>query len=211
MRSSSTGSSGRSSAPSIQSFGWQSFLVKKFTEPARVFVDDRSAARRGKEVERFVGALPGFIAGLELEFVADPAAANYRIFVIDRSAYLEVVAREVYSRPGSSFAPGRCLVRVVSTSSGITRSDAVIVADDGEFLFHRCMVEEVLQGFGPINDDRTLSQSVFNDLSPHAIFTRFDQHILNMLYDPRIEAGMTKLEAARVLPTVVAEVRARLD
>ena len=194
-----------------QSFGWQSFLVKKFTEPVRVFVDDRSTARRGREVERFVGSLPGMIAGLNIEFVTDAADANYRVFVIDRSAYREVVLREIYSRPDSSFAPGKCLVRVLSTSSGITRSDAVIVADEGEFLFRRCMVEEVLQGFGPINDDRTLSESIFNDRSKLAIFTRFDQHILNMLYDPRIEAGMTKLEAARVLPSVIAEVRARLD
>ena len=99
------------------------------------------------------------------------------------------MAREVYGRPTSTFAPGKCLVRVVSTSAGISRSDAVIVADEGEFLFHRCMVEEILQGLGPVNDDRSLGESVFNDMSRHATFTDFDRHILNMLYHPADRAG----------------------
>ena len=72
------------------------------------------------------------------------------------------------------------------------------------------MVEEVLQGLGPVNDDPTLKQSVFNDRSRHATFTNFDRHILNMLYHPLIRPGMSKEEASVVLPRVAAEVRARL-
>jgi hypothetical protein len=94
--------------------------------------------------------------------------------------------------------------------SGITRSDAVIVADEGDFLFHRCMIEEILQGLGPVNDDRSLTESVFNDRSRHASFTAFDRHILNMLYHPLILPGMTRLEVDLVLPTIVTEVRERL-
>ena len=78
------------------------------------------------------------------------------------------MAREVYRRPTSSFAPGKCLVRVVSTSAGIIRSDAVIVADEGDFLFRRCTVEEVLQGLGPVNDDRdALGERLQRQLAPH--------------------------------------------
>ncbi len=193
-----------------QSFGWQSFLVKKYTGPVRLFVDDRSQAHRGPELARFVRTLPGLIAGLDIGVVDSPGKANYHVFVVDRADYRQTVTREIYGRPSSSFAPGKCLVRVVSDSSGISRSDAVVVADEGDFLFHRCIVEEVLQGLGPINDDRTLDESVFNDRSTHATFTSFDRHILNMLYDPLIEPGMTKLEAARVLPKVAAGVQARL-
>lgn len=193
-----------------RSFGWQSYVVKKYSGPVHVFVDDRSSDRRGGEVADFVRELPRLIAGLDIRLVSSPQEANYRIFVVDRAAYRDVVIGEIYGRPSSSFAPGRCLVRVVSTSSGISRSDAVIVADEGEFLFRRCMVEEVLQGLGPVNDDSSLSESVFNDGSKHSTFTSFDRHILNMLYSPLIEPGMTRMEVARVLPYVAAEVRARL-
>jgi hypothetical protein len=193
-----------------QTLGWQSYLVKKFTGPVHVFIDDRSSKRRGGEIADFVRSLPGLIENLDIALVDAPEAANYRIFVVDRAAYRDIVSREVYGRASSTFAPGKCLVRVVSAGWGIARSDAVIVADEGEFLFHRCKVEETLQGLGPVNDDRSLMPSVFNDISLQSVFTSFDRHILNMLYHPLIEAGMTKAEAQRVLPEVAADVRARL-
>ncbi len=192
------------------SWGWQAGIVKKFVKPVRVYVDDRSTAGRGDEVRSFVRSLPGAIDGLKIGLVAKPGEANFRVFVIDRRDYRRVVAEEIYGRPTSSFAPGKCLVRVVSMRNGIARADAVIVADEGDFLFRRCTVEEVLQGLGPVNDDRTLAESVFNDTSRHATFTSFDRHLLNMLYDPRIRPGMSKREVARVLPTVAADVQARL-
>ncbi len=188
----------------------QTAVVKKFTRAVRVYVDDRSSTRRGDEVADFVRKLPGMIDGVRAFVVVDPAAANFRVFVLNRADYRNVVSREVYGRSGSAYAPGKCLVRIVSSRGSITRADAAIVADEGDFLFRRCMVEEVLQGLGPVNDDPTLKQSVFNDRSRHARFTDFDRHILNMLYHPLIRPGMSKEEALRVLPTVAAETRARL-
>jgi hypothetical protein len=192
------------------SWGWQAAMVKKFDEPVRVYVEDRSRARRGPAVLGFVRSLPGLIEGLEIEEVADPGDASFRIFVIDRADYRSVVAGEIYDKPSSGFAPGKCLVRVVSTRNGISRSDAVIVADEGDFLFQRCMTEEILQGLGPVNDDPTLSESVFNDTSFQSSFTDFDRGILNMLYHPLIRPGMTKAEVRRLLPQVAADIRARL-
>ena len=191
------------------SWSWQSRMVKKFTEPVRFFIDDRSAARRGGDVLAFVRILPRAIGGLEAAVVRQPRQANFRIFILDRADYQRVVASEVYGWASSSFAPGKCLVRVVSNASGITRSDAVIVADEGEFLFRRCMVEEILQGLGPVNDHPSLTESVFNDGSRHATFTAFDRMLLNMLYHPAVRAGMTKLQAMRLLPQVLAELRGR--
>jgi hypothetical protein len=190
--------------------GRQALVVKKFVGAVRVHIEDRSQVRRGGEVEAFVRSLPDLVRGLAIDVVADAAEANYRIFVLDRADYRRVVSREVYRRPSSSFAPGQCLVRVASTAGEITGSDAVIVADEGELLFRRCMVEEILQGLGPVNDDATLAESVFNDSSPHRRFTLFDRHILNMLYHPLIRPGMTLAEARAVLPAVAREVTARL-
>lgn len=98
-------------------------------------------------------------------------------------------------------------MRVVSDSSGISQSAAVIVSDEGDFLFRRCMVEEILQGLGPMNDDSSLSHSVFNDKSRHSRFTSFDRMLLNMLYDPRIKPGMRPDEVRPMLPSIVRTVR----
>ena len=38
-------------------------------------------------------------------------------------------------------------------------------------------------------------------------FDVYDQYLLNLLYDPRIKAGMTVQEVKTVLPDVLADVR----
>jgi hypothetical protein len=190
-------------------WGFQSYRVKKFAGPVRFHVDDRSRSGRRGAALSFIRSLPHRIGGLQVTIVDDPKDANFRVFIVDRSDYRQVVAGEVYGQTSTSFAPGRCVVRVVSGRGGIKRSDAVIVADEGDFLFRRCLVEEVLQGLGPANDDATLSYSVFNDRSVHSTFTSFDRFILDMLYDPRVRPGMRRAEANNVLPAVLADIRKR--
>jgi hypothetical protein len=49
---------------------------------------------------------------------------------------------------------------------------------------------------------------MFNDNVSMGFFDVYDQYILNVLYDPRIKAGMTATEVKTVLPEVLADVRA---
>lgn len=186
-------------------WGAQTDIVKKFAGPVRVYIDNRSRRDRRGDVAKFVRSLPRLVRGLDISVVGHPDQANFRISVVDRAQYRPVV-RSLY---GNKYmhVPGRCLVRVYSRPSGIKRSDAVIVADEGEFLFQRCLVEEVLQGLGPVNDSGDLADSVFNDSSSHSRFTKHDRYILNMLYHPRIQAGMNAAQVAAVLPSVIRDVR----
>jgi len=92
---------------------------------------------------------------------------------------------------------------------GTGPEDAVIVAAGGGALFRRCMIEEILQGLGPLNEHPTLVESMFNDRSRHTKFTRFDRTILNMLYDDRIKNGATINTVQRVLPAVLADAKRR--
>jgi hypothetical protein len=189
-------------------WGAQADIVKKFAGPVRVYIDNSSRHDRRGDVAQFVRSLPRLIRGLDMALVGSPDQANFRISVVDRAQYRTVV-RNLY---GSKYmhVPGRCLVRVYSRPSGIRRSDAVIVADEGEFLFQRCLVEEVLQGLGPVNDSDGLPDSVFNDSSRQSRFTAHDRYILNILYHPRIRPGMNAREAEAVLPSVIRDVRRRL-
>ena len=109
----------------------------------------------------------------------------------------------------SGSAPGQCLVRVEPGAKGIRRSTAVIVSDEGEGLFRRCMVEEILQGLGPMNDSASLKYSVFNDSSTYDQFMPFDRMVVSMLYDRRVRHGMSPGEVDRVLPVVLAGMGAR--
>jgi DUF2927 family protein len=48
---------------------------------------------------------------------------------------------------------------------------------------------------------------MFNDNVQKGFFDLYDQYLLNILYDPRIRAGMTRAEVRALLPQVLPTVR----
>jgi hypothetical protein len=90
----------------------------------------------------------------------------------------------------------------------ITRAEAILPVDIGDFSFYDCAYEELLQGLGVINDDASVPWTMFNDDVQMGFFDLYDQYLLNILYDPRIKPGMTKSEVSDVLPDVLPAVRA---
>lgn len=184
-------------------------VVKKFVEPVRLYIDHRARTDRRRDVERFVSAVNQAVRGLDLQVVNDPGRANFTVYVVDRAQYADVIRNDIYNSPRAQVR-GRCMVRVLTGTGGISRAQAVIVSDEGDFLFNRCLVEEVLQGLGPLNDDPTLTASVFNDQSRHTRFMLHDRYVLNMLYHPRIRPGMSRDDVNQVLRSVLADVHSWL-
>lgn len=172
------------------SWGAQTNRVKKYVTPVKVWIDNRSKLNRLKTVRRFVKSLPRLIPGLKVRMARNRKDANFRIFIVDSDDYKATVQDEIF-RTRNIHVPGQCIVRVLSRRSGILGSDAVLVSDQGMPLFRRCMVEEILQGLGPLNDDDSLVHSVFNDQTTYSHFTLYDRLIMNMLYSPSVKPGMT--------------------
>ena len=176
--------------------------LRRFERPVRVHVAMRTRILwTGPEVRAFVRWLSTQVPNLTLRLVDDPSRADLHVHLVDRTDYAETVRAKVYGNPFATVR-GCCLVRAVFTRAGISRADAVIVADEGEPLMRRCMGEEIMQGLGPLNDDRSLARSMFNDTSPFTQVQRFDLLLLAMLYDPRLQSGMTPDEARPLLPAV---------
>ena len=191
-------------------FSFTSPYLRRFEGAVRVHLDVTSAVPgAGDRVRAFLRRLDREVVRLDIRLVGDPEEANFRVFVVDRADYAATVKEKVYD---SAFATvrGRCMVRALFTRSGITRADAVIVADEGDELFGRCMAEELMQGLGPLNDDATLDASMFNDATPFTVPQRFDLLILNMLYDRRLKSGMTAAEAEPTLRAIARTALANL-
>lgn len=184
--------------------------VRKFTRPVRFYVRSRVGREPIGQVHQFISELPGLIGNLRVQLMSSVRSANFVVHLVSRAQYADTVKRIVLRNPNARVR-GKCMVRSVFSKGGITRSDAVIVVDEGAALFSRCMTEEILQGLGPLNDDPTLVGSMFNDTSPYTEFRRFDRLILNALYDPRIRVGASPGTVAPLLPMVVRDVRARIE
>ncbi len=183
--------------------------VKKFSGEVRFKVHNKSKIDRTAKVRGFIRRINTEIAGLDARLAHSSNRSNFHIYIVDRADYVKT-ARAVLFNGRQRSVPGKCIVRSKFTRSGILRSDAIIVSDTGDALFRRCLVEEVLQGLGPLNDHDSLSKSVFNDTSKHTEFTSFDRALLNILYDRRIRNGASVTKVNQILPTIVRDVKARL-
>jgi hypothetical protein len=84
----------------------------------------------------------------------------------------------------------------------------LIAVDAGNFIFRDCLYEELLQALGPINDDDSVPWTMFNDNVEKGFFDVYDQYLLNILYHPRVRAGMTREEVRALLPEIMPEIRA---
>jgi hypothetical protein len=70
-----------------------------------------------------------------------------------------------------------------------------------------CVVEEITQILGLVNDSDRVEPSIFNDKSEYLALTEHDKWMLRMFYDPRIKAGMPRKEAMRVGWEILNEIR----
>ncbi len=189
--------------------GSQSDYIRKFRSPVRFYIHNRARKNRRRAARRFILGLNRAIRGLKTTIVSNPDQANFHLYIVDRQDYVDTVRNSVYHGAHVTVR-GRCVVRSIFTRFGISRSDAVIVSNEGNKLFRRCLAEEILQGLGPLNEDTSLSASMFNDRSRHTHFTRFDRYILNMLYDKRLKMGASQQSVQSLLPRVLGDVKRRI-
>jgi hypothetical protein len=186
--------------------------IRKYDVPVRVYIDNRAKPDRRDEVAAVVTDIGTRIKHIDIAVTDDQAAANVVVTMV-RDRDLNRTIREFYGRERGrriqrSLEP-QCLSGFRKDGSyHITHSDVLLVVDAGDFIFYDCVYEEILQALGPINDNETVPWTMFNDDVQMGFFDVYDQYLLNVLYDPRVKAGMTREEVRAVLPEVLPTVRA---
>lgn len=191
-------------------------VVKKWRPgSARMTIVNVARRDRSDQVADFVGILNRTVPGLGITLVEPGAAGdkpNVVVFLVDRADYREVIRRTMPKGADTRFLEKQDCSAIAGGPEPPWLGQAMVylVADEGDRSFRHCMVEEITQSFGPVNDDRSLKDSIYNDYNDVDRYTVFDWYILNMLYDERVRPGMTRTEARAVLPAVVADCRRRL-
>jgi len=185
--------------------------IRKYDGPVRVFVESRAKPDRRRQVADAVANIATRIDHLDIAMTDDRAAANVAVTLV-RNRDLARTIRAFYGRDRArrierSLEP-QCLSGFSKDEQfRIVHSDVILVVDAGEFIFYDCVYEELLQALGPINDDASVPWTMFNDDVQKGFFDVYDQYLLNILYDPRIRAGMTREEVRAVMPQVLPSVR----
>jgi hypothetical protein len=185
--------------------------IRKYDVPVRVFTAGVNRADRKAQLAKVVADIARRIAHLDIAMADASEGANVQVTLVRdrdlfrtiRSFYGEERAREIRK----SLDP-QCLSGFHKNEKfEIEHSDVILTVDNGDFTFLDCAYEELLQSLGPINDTRSVPWTMFNDKVSMGFFDVYDQYLLNILYDPRIKAGMTVGDVKAVLPEVLADVR----
>ena len=185
--------------------------IRKYQVPVRIFIDGSTRADRKTQIGKVVGDIAMLVQHLDIAMAENRDDANTIITLVrDRdlqktitSFYGAEKAKEIHD----SLDP-QCLSGFRKNEDyEIQRSDVILTVDNGDFVFLDCAYEELLQSLGPINDTDTVPWTMFNDQVSMGFFDIYDQYILNILYDPRIKAGMTVEEVRALLPAILPDVR----
>jgi hypothetical protein len=184
--------------------------IRKYGVPVRVFADGGRPDRKA-QLARIVADIGLRIQHLDIAMAETSDGANVLVRLVrDRDLNRTIAtfygserAREI----NTSLDP-QCLSGFRKNEKfEIEHSDVFLTVDSGDFIFLDCGYEELLQSLGPINDTSSVPWTMFNDSVSMGFFDVYDQYILNILYDPRIKAGMTVAEVKAVLPEVLRDVR----
>ena len=136
----------------------------------------------------------------------------------DRDAALDEAADRIDGISRASLDPLRqlgrdtyCAVAAYATGTNpntYTAAVAIIRSENPGLLRLSCIHEEMAQALGLANDSRDARPSIFNDDDEFALLTDHDEFLLKMLYDQRLEIGMTAQEAAPVTRIIARELTA---
>jgi hypothetical protein len=185
--------------------------VRKFDRRVRVFLDNRAHANRRADIAAVISEIRTYVDHLDIELTEDRKAANVVLTLVRDHSELLRTMRSFYGRKRADEIERRLAPRCLSGFSEdaehrIRRAEVLLTTDGGDFSFLDCAYEELLQALGPINDDRSVPWTMFNDDVQMGFFDVYDQYILNILYDPRVRPGMTRQEIEILLPEILPEI-----
>ena len=185
--------------------------IRKFDGPVRVYVENRARPDRGAQVSQVVEDIRARIQHLDIAMTENAAEANVVVTLV-RDRDLPRAINKIYGPDRAqliqrSLVP-QCLASFRKDELPHHAFGCHRRCRRGDFIFYDCVYEELLQALGPINDTSLVPWTMFNDNVQMGFFDIYDQYILNVLYDPRVQPGMDSDEVRAVLPQIMPAVRA---
>jgi hypothetical protein len=185
--------------------------IRKYDAPVRVFADGVRRSNRKAQLAKVIADIATRVRHLDIAMAETSTEANVVVKLVrdrDLNRTISTFYGTERAREIRSNLDPQCLSGFRKNDRyEIEHSDVILTVDNGDFTFLDCAYEELLQSLGPINDTNSVPWTMFNDSVQMGFFDVYDQYILNILYDPRIKAGMTVQEVKAVLPQVLVDVR----
>lgn len=197
--------------------------LRRWRDPVRVMVHFGPATTEVRR-QRDRAFLTRYLSRLSratrhpVSLTRDESHANFHLFVatIDEQRALRPILEQLGTDMGrnaiTNFATrGRsdyCYVFTLSSEDEpavLGQAVALVRAELPDLMRDACYQEELAQGLGLVNDSPAARPSIFNDDEEFALLTDHDELLLRMLYDPRLQPGMTPDHARPIVAEIAAE------
>jgi len=180
--------------------------IRKFDRPIRAVIVPGGSIDRSAEMRRVLDDYAHAVPTLQLT-VASEANADLEVRLIDEKDFKAALVNTFGPAVAKAFvarADPQCMTNVRSEPRGeILRSLTFIIVDKGEDVFRDCAYHELLHAFGLPNHDQRNRWTTLNQNRVVGYLSVYDRDLLTILYDRRIEPGMSRTRASARLPEII--------
>ncbi|WP_424929542.1 DUF2927 domain-containing protein [Amaricoccus tamworthensis] len=199
-------------------------ILKRWERPIRVgimnsaSISEAEASRDRANVAAYTNRLAG-LTGVDMRVVdATEGHANFLVLFLNSQESAQFAERITETYP--EFAPAVmrgirdatadlfCVTYSFSDPNNPATYGAALIlirAEHPAFTRLSCVHEEMAQAMGLPNDSPDARPSLFNTNLEFALLTEHDEMLLRMLYDERLQPGMTAEDAQDILPDVARD------
>jgi hypothetical protein len=188
--------------------GATSVRLHRFERPVRIFIQKQD----GEQHERYLRIVDEFalkFPRLSMHVVDDPTSANVVVHLIKESEFTAAIESAFGRETARAFiakTDPQCMTSVQSEAKGpIVHVDSFVIVDQGDAVFFNCAYHEMLHVLGLSNHDQSNPWTALNQNRTVGYLTVYDRALLEILYDSRLRAGMTRNEVRRRLPLIAKE------
>jgi hypothetical protein len=187
--------------------------LTRWNQPIRYALYGSDLARHDTQLVDGLMRRASRLTGLQV--INDTARPNFLIFVLAPGEEvspppvaddpevlqdLDALARYAWDCSVHAYTRG-------TAQSEITTAIVYVRAAVKGFYRQACLHEEIFQGLGLFADDETVRPSIFNDDEEFALLTEHDEHLVRILYDPRLRIGMRAEEAMPTVSRIAEDLR----
>ncbi|MBI1418332.1 MAG: DUF2927 domain-containing protein [Limimaricola sp.] len=183
-------------------------VMTRFDGPVRVRVAGPVPPTLGPDLDALIARLRAE-AGIDVSRT-DAPDAEITVQAVPRAELRSAVpGAACFVVPGVSSWPG---YRAARGSAAVDwaalqrrqRAAIFIPAEVAPQEIRDCLNEELAQAMGPIDDLYRLPDSIFNDDNVNGPLTGFDMLMLRLYTSPELANGMTRAQAAAIVPGLLA-------
>lgn len=193
-------------------------LLSKWRHPVRYAIEGADVMADDRERLAIVASELGLLTNLTIGSVDSGDDPNVKVRFLsegERAALKETIHSNTWYQTSilrawieGASTPCFSLIYSPNQRGGeIQAAEIYIKSELPEPLRATCIIEEFTQALGPLFDHYDIRPSVFNDDQEFVALTKHDREIMQILYDERLEVGMSSRQAAPVARRIIEERR----